>query len=239
MRYRRQKLSIVSTLPGFTRTVPAGLSHARCSLGMQLLEGIVSTHAPTPTHTNREAVAGRRNDYAADVARYYASKLEAHGKYPRGVDWNGEAGQAFCLTAGAHCRLINDLGCGYGALLTCAWLRLHRHRRLPVGAWPQLRSKVGRGTHSRAARIDREADYMSRVEYSRSSEIVDTRSHEATLDMLNAARVAVASLNCLTSYSMHQRCATTSYYAGPMRPIDLCKRRYSKSACASARLRLV
>ncbi len=35
----------------------------------------------------------------ADVARYYASKLEAHGTTARGVDWNGEAGRRCALTS--------------------------------------------------------------------------------------------------------------------------------------------
>lgn len=59
----------------------------------------------------------------ADVARYYASKLEAHGTTARGVDWNGEAGQALRfdqlvrIVNAADPFSINDLGCGYGALL--------------------------------------------------------------------------------------------------------------------------
>src|SRR3569833_3840234 len=57
------------------------------------------------------------------VDRYYSAKLEAHGPTPAGVDWNGSSSQ--------ECRfeqllrvidspgpfVINDYGCGYGALV--------------------------------------------------------------------------------------------------------------------------
>jgi SAM-dependent methyltransferase len=60
----------------------------------------------------------------SDVAAYYAEKLSEHGDTPRGVDWNGEESQQVRFTE--LCKIIdprkpnfslNDLGCGYGALL--------------------------------------------------------------------------------------------------------------------------
>src|SRR5688500_15814394 len=58
-----------------------------------------------------------------EVARYYASKLDAHGTTPRGVDWNGEAGQLLRfdqlvrIVRGEGAFMLHDLGCGYGALV--------------------------------------------------------------------------------------------------------------------------
>lgn len=60
-----------------------------------------------------------------EVATYYAEKLAEHGDTPRGVDWNGEESQTIRFEQ--LCKVIdpkkmpgfslNDLGCGYGALL--------------------------------------------------------------------------------------------------------------------------
>jgi len=61
----------------------------------------------------------------ADVATYYTEKLAEHGDTPRGVDWNSEKSQM--VRFAQLCKIIdpnktpnftlNDLGCGYGALL--------------------------------------------------------------------------------------------------------------------------
>lgn len=58
----------------------------------------------------------------ATIARYYGGKLARHGATPRGVDWTCAASQALRFD-----RLLeivelpgfslNDIGCGYGALL--------------------------------------------------------------------------------------------------------------------------
>lgn len=58
-----------------------------------------------------------------EVAKYYSSKLSQFGETPQGVDWNGASSQA--LRFEQLCKVIatpghfsvNDLGCGYGALL--------------------------------------------------------------------------------------------------------------------------
>ena len=58
-----------------------------------------------------------------DVERYYASRLAEHGATPQGVDWNGDESQL--LRFRQFLKLlpedgqvsINDIGCGYGALL--------------------------------------------------------------------------------------------------------------------------
>src|SRR5262252_1200270 len=59
----------------------------------------------------------------AEVADYYLAKLAAHGDTPMGVDWNGAESQTLRfeqlarLIARAVPFSINDIGCGYGALL--------------------------------------------------------------------------------------------------------------------------
>ena len=59
----------------------------------------------------------------ASVDAYYSSKVESFGATPRGVDWTCEATQKLrFVQLLRHCDTtsrasINDLGCGYGALL--------------------------------------------------------------------------------------------------------------------------
>lgn len=62
------------------------------------------------------------NTIHEEVANYYAEKLASHGQTPRGVDWNGEASQLLRFEQLARiidtrpCS-VNDLGCGYGAMV--------------------------------------------------------------------------------------------------------------------------
>ncbi len=59
-----------------------------------------------------------------EVERYYSGKIHAHGATPAGVDWSGARTQRvrfeqllrMCPTGPAGFS-INDVGCGYGALL--------------------------------------------------------------------------------------------------------------------------
>ncbi|WP_395055542.1 class I SAM-dependent methyltransferase [Polaromonas sp.] len=68
----------------------------------------------------------------ADIARYYTAKVRTHGATPEGVDWGCVPTQELRFVQLLRvCDFteplsINDLGCGYGALL--GFLR-KRHRR--------------------------------------------------------------------------------------------------------------
>jgi SAM-dependent methyltransferase len=74
-------------------------------------------------------------DVAASVAHYYTAKIRRHGATPRGVDWTCMAVQELRFVQllkicefGAPFSL-NDLGCGYGALL--AYIE-KRHAGTPI-----------------------------------------------------------------------------------------------------------
>jgi SAM-dependent methyltransferase len=181
-----------------------------------------------------------------DVARYYASKLEEHGTTARGVDWNGEAGQTLRFdqllrivdVAGRFS--INDLGCGYGALLDYLDARGFEADYTGIDVSAEM-TRAGAGRFEGradadficAARLNREADYSVasgifnvRLEWSDA----EWRDYiEATLDLLDAASRRGFSFNCLTSYSDASKMRDELYYADPCALFDLCKRRYSKS----------
>jgi SAM-dependent methyltransferase len=181
-----------------------------------------------------------------DVARYYTSKLEEHGTTARGVDWNGEASQTLRFdqllrivdVAGRFS--INDLGCGYGALLDYLDGRGFGVDYTGIDVSAKMVRAGARRFEGRAdvdficaARLNREADYsvasgIFNVRLERSD--AEWRGYiEATLDLLNAASRRGFSFNCLTSYSDAAKMRDDLYYADPCRLFDLCKRRYSKN----------
>ena len=181
-----------------------------------------------------------------DVARYYTSKLEEHGTTARGVDWNGEASQTLRFdqllrivnVAGRFS--INDLGCGYGALLDYLDARGFEVNYTGIDVSAEMAppahdaSKVGRTQTSSAPRAQ-----IGEADYSVASGIFNVRMEwldaewrdyiEATLDLLDAASRRGFSFNCLTSYSDASKMRDELYYADPCVLFDLCKRRYSKS----------
>jgi SAM-dependent methyltransferase len=181
-----------------------------------------------------------------DVARYYTSKLEEHGTTPRGVDWNGEAAQK--LRFDQLLRIvdvtgrfsINDLGCGYGALLDHLDARGFEVDYTGIDVSAEMAGAGARRFEGRAGadficgtRPNREADYcvasgLFNVRFEMSD--AEWRSYiQATLDLLHAASRRGFSFNCLTSYSDASKMRDELYYADPCALFDLCKRRYSKS----------
>jgi SAM-dependent methyltransferase len=181
-----------------------------------------------------------------DVARYYTSKLEEHGTTARGVDWNGEAGQTLRfdqllrIVNVADRFSINDLGCGYGALLDYLDARGLEVDYTGIDVSAEMARAGARRFDGRqnadfacAARFDREADYsvasgIFNVRLERSD--AEWREYvEGTLDVLDAASRRGFSFNCLTSYSDADKMRDDLYYADPCALFDLCKRRYSKS----------
>ena len=72
--------------------------------------------------------------YAA-IERYYTTKVTTHGPTPLGVDWPCTPTQELRFVQLLRlCDFktpfsLNDIGCGYGAILR---LLAQRHRRLPI-----------------------------------------------------------------------------------------------------------
>lgn len=184
----------------------------------------------------------------AEVSSYYSEKIAEYGETPHGVDWNGEQGQT--LRFEQLCKVIkgdggefsvNDLGCGYGALLD------YLEPRHPVGSYSYLGVDVSedmvraaRNRHQARARAkfivahqpDVIADYgiasgIFNVRLGRSD--VEWKDYlEATLDVLDKTSRRGFSFNCLTSYSDEDKRRDYLYYSDPCELFDLCKKRYSR-----------
>jgi SAM-dependent methyltransferase len=180
-----------------------------------------------------------------EVATYYAEKLAEHGDTPRGVDWNGEESQS--VRFAQLCKIIdlkspkftlNDLGCGYGALLNYLHDKHANYSYLGVDVSKEM-IKVAEERHVNAghARFVTSAEPDGVADYGLASGIFNVRLGrsdaewfdylQATLDVLDRTSSLGFSFNCLTSYSDEEKKRDYLYYADPCRLFDLCKRRYS------------
>jgi len=188
----------------------------------------------------------KKTELLDEVATYYAEKLAEHGDTPRGVDWNGEESQTIRFEQ--LCKVIdprkvnfslNDLGCGYGALLD--YLRNHfpSPDYLGVDISPQMiRAASQRNAAAPNARFLAAAEPDQVADYGVASGIFNVRLGrtdiewfdylQATLDVLDRTSNLAFAFNCLTSYSDEDKKRGYLYYADPCRLFDLCKRRYSR-----------
>jgi len=187
-----------------------------------------------------------KSDLLAEVADYYSVKLAEHGATPRGVDWNGEESQM--LRFEQLTRVIrqprgfsiNDLGCGYGALLDC--LR-SKYQDFTYTGCDVSRDMIiaARSRHatSRYVQFVVAAVPPAMTDYGIASGIFNVRlGHgdaewwdyfQETLDVLDRTSRHGFAFNCLTSYSDAERMRTYLYYADPCALFTHCKRRYSRN----------
>ncbi len=181
----------------------------------------------------------------ADVATYYNKKLAEYGDTPRGVDWNGEESQI--VRFAQLCKIIdskmpnfslNDLGCGYGALLDYLQDKQLNYTYLGVDISKEM-IKVAEHRHAATgqARFITAAEPGEVADYGVASGIFNVRLGrsdvdwfdylQSTLDVLDQTSSLGFAFNCLTTYSDEYKKCKYLYYANPCILFDLCKRRYS------------
>jgi SAM-dependent methyltransferase len=181
-----------------------------------------------------------------DVAAYYSSRLAEHGQTPQGVDWNGEDGQVLRFEqltkilplSGGYS--LNDVGCGYGALIDFLKVRYPHFDyagndvsvEMVTAAMERYRGETNVQFHHNSTPA-------TLSDYGIASGIFNVRSGReddewleyihTTLDMLHATSRRGFSFNCLTSYSDPERMRPDRlYYADPCALFDRCKRLYSR-----------
>lgn len=185
-------------------------------------------------------------DLLAEVADYYSEKLAQHGETPRGVDWNGLESQE--LRFAQLCKIIgerslfsvNDLGCGYAALLEYLADRYSGFSYSGIDVSESMIQSASSRHHGMpevrfvlAYEPDEVADFgvasgIFNVRLGRSD--AEWRAYlEATLDILDRTSRLGFSFNCLTSYSDAEKMRDYLYYADPCALFDICKRRYSRN----------
>lgn len=185
-------------------------------------------------------------DLLGEVASYYSEKIVKHGNTPRGVDWNSKESQVIrfeqlckIITPETLAFSLNDLGCGYGALLDFLSKNYSVKSYLGVDVSAEMiqaaESRNSKHPNSRfimASKPDVIGDYgIASGIFNVRQKRTDTEWHDylqATLDILDRTSRLGFSFNCLTSYSDEDKKRDYLYYADPCRLFDLCKRRYSR-----------
>ncbi|QAY87753.1 class I SAM-dependent methyltransferase [Pseudomonas arsenicoxydans] len=186
-----------------------------------------------------------KTELLSEVASYYSEKITQFGETPRGVDWNGEEGQA--LRFEQLCKVItepgpfslNDLGCGYGALLD---FLIDKHPSLSyLGvdvSENMVQAAEQRHQHHQNSRFITASEPDSIADYGVASGIFNVRLGrtdgewlkylEDTLDVLDRTCRRGFAFNCLTSYSDEDKKRDYLYYADPCLLFDFCKKQYSR-----------
>jgi SAM-dependent methyltransferase len=186
------------------------------------------------------------NDYLlTEVAGYYTDKLQRFGQTPKGVDWNGEEGQFLRfeqlarLMRGHTGFSVNDLGCGYGALVDFLDREFSSYHYLGVDVSTEMVEAAKQRWSNRpevrfvaSSQPDAPADFgvasgIFNVKMGREEAEWCAYVHE-TLDLLDRTSTKGFAFNCLTMYSDEDKKKPHLHYADPCALFDRCKRRYSR-----------
>jgi SAM-dependent methyltransferase len=180
------------------------------------------------------------------VSEYYTRKLEEFGATPRGVDWNSSESQQVRFTQllsvceGDDSFRINDVGCGYGALVD------------RLGALPgcaeytgydvapaMIEAARGRYRERAGVRFTTSAEDVPVAHYSVASGIFGVKGDAGaetwlayvhrTLDWIRERSERGFAFNALTAYSDPSRMRPDLFYADPHALFEWCYRRYSRS----------
>jgi SAM-dependent methyltransferase len=190
-------------------------------------------------------MANAKTNLLKEVSDYYSAKLAEHGETPRGVDWNGEESQLTRFEQLSKIIVqpsgfsVNDLGCGYGAML--GYLD-SRYGDVTYRGFDVSSDMIGAARRRYGGRFNSDFAVSSEpsdlADYGIASGIFNVRlacndvewsKHiTTTLDVLNRTSRCGFSFNCLTSYSDADKMRGYLYYADPCVLFDLCKRRYSR-----------
>jgi SAM-dependent methyltransferase len=181
-------------------------------------------------------------DVLDKVERYYSARFVEHGATARGVDWNGEESQRvrfrelLRIAAGRRAFSLNDVGCGYGALVDFLEQELLDVQYTGFDLSRPMIDHAQERHPTRAFVLD--ADALPVADYTVASGIfnvkLDTSDEEWTPYVLETVRMMSDhsrrgfAFNVLTSYSDPERCRPDLYYGDPAFFFDVCKRSYSR-----------
>lgn len=183
----------------------------------------------------------------SQIAGYYSKKIQHHGPIPQGVDWGNESAQRVRFRqllrlierpdgSIAGTLSINDLGCGYGALLDhldaqglqVDYMGVDLSEAMIAAA---QQSFLGRGQFVVGAKCPRQAQYSVASGLFNVKGDVPGAEWEAfvrdTITELDASSSHGFAFNCLTSYADEEKRRSDLYYGNPCEWFDWCKRHFS------------
>lgn len=188
----------------------------------------------------------KQSELLSEVANYYAEKLAKHGETPHGVDWNGEEGQVnrfeqLCkvIDPRATSFSLNDLGCGYGALLNYLQKKHANFTYYGIDVSQEMICAAEkRFPNIKGTQFVASAAPSQIADYGVASGIFNVRLGrtdaewfaylQSTLETLSRTSRFGFAFNCLTSYSDEDKKRGYLYYADPCQLFDLCKRKFSR-----------
>lgn len=180
------------------------------------------------------------------VSDYYTKRIIEYGATAKGVDWNNEDDQQLRfkelmkIADGEDKYSLNDLGCGYGALLTHLEFdqRLVKYHGIDVS---QSMIDKAKSIHQPCKKADFiVSDHLvTKTDFAVASGIFNVKLSNSdaswksyilqTLDILNEYSDRGFAFNALTSYADEERKEARLFYANPCELFDLCKRRYARN----------
>jgi len=189
-----------------------------------------------------EDAMASRHEIERRVGEYYSQKIREHGTTARGVDWNSSESQALRfdqllrIAEGNTALSINEIGCGYGALVDHLEARglKARYYGVDLSADMVAAAQARHGAQAEFAVGSRPRDAR---DYCVASGIFNVRLETpdgpwldtilATLDTMDQTSSRGFAFNALTRYSDADKMKDYLYYADPLQLFDHCKRRYS------------
>lgn len=188
------------------------------------------------------------NSIIAKVDAYYSEKIRTFGPVAKGVDWNGQESQnlrfqqILKVVEPKRCNFsLNDLGCGYGALLEyviaeqidCRYTGYDISLEMIASArnlWKNRKTKEEiRFIHGD---LNDCADFtVASGIFNVRQDITDSEWLEYIITVINKIDQFSAcgfAFNMLTKYSDQEYMRNHLYYADPFFFFDYCKRNHSK-----------
>lgn len=180
------------------------------------------------------------------VRAYYTDKLVQHGETPRGVDWNSDEAQQVRFTqilslCGVDPKFsLNDIGCGYGALVDRLEAFAGFAGYVGYDIAPKMVTAAQRRYFGRAnVRFTAVLDEVPVADYTVASGIFSVKGevpaerwerymHDTIAVLAGLSRRGFA-FNCLSGFSDSKRMRADLYYADPYAMFDHCRTRYSRN----------
>lgn len=186
-----------------------------------------------------------KTEFLNGVKNYYNAKFELYGDTPKGVDWNSASGQEIrfsklmqIIEPTTREFSINDLGCGYGALLDFLKVRYisfkYRGFEISQEMIEVAEKRFEQESNARwfhSAKLDQIADFsvangIFNVRLDK-SDLEWSRYLKTTLEEMDKASKIGFAFNVLSAHSDSEKKRADLYYADPSALSEFCSSKFS------------
>ena len=190
----------------------------------------------------------KNEDYLHEISDYYSRKLSEFGATPNGVDWNGEASQLIRFEQllkvvegrDEDAFTVNDLGCGYAAIVDFLAVNFNHFSYLGFDLSEQMvAAAIERCAGQQNLRIKQSGVINETADFGLASGVFNVKLEHKNSDWLDYIKSTLQNLdqtsskgfafNCLTSYSDKEKMRDYLYYANPSEIFDFCKKNFSRN----------